>query len=66
MAKLVICEINENYLKNVKKQMKKQNMPMPKDDMNITIAHKPIVTFDYENIECECNVCKKIKNSISV
>ncbi len=63
--KIVICEINENYLKNVKKQMKEQNMPMPKDDSHITIAHKPVTTFDYD-VECECSICKKIKNSIAV
>ena len=63
---LVVCEINEEYLKNVKEQMKKQNMPMPKDDSQITIAHKPVTTFDYDNIECECGVCKKIKDSIPV
>lgn len=58
--KLVLCEINENYLKNVKEQMKKQNMPMPKDDSNITIAHKPITTLEVEKLDCECEVCKKI------
>jgi len=65
MRKLVICEINEAYLKNVKDQMKKQSMPLPKDDSHITIVHKPVTTFDYD-IKCECNICKKIKNSIDV
>lgn len=62
MKKLVICEINENYLENVKKQMKKQEMPLPKDDSQITIAHKPLATVEAEP-NCKCHVCKKI-NSI--
>ncbi len=60
MTKLVICEINESYLKNVKEQMKRQKMPMPKDDSQITVAHKPIVVIDSKNLECECKVCKRI------
>ena len=65
MKKLVICEINEEYLKNVKEQMKKQNMPMPKDDSHITITHKPLAYIGVEEL-CECDVCKKIENSIPV
>ncbi len=60
--KLVICEINENYLKNVKDQMKKQNMPMPKDDFQITIAHKPLVVIDPKDVDCKCIVCQKISS----
>lgn len=59
--KLVICEINENYLKTVKEQMKKQNMPIPKDDSNITIAHKPITTIEAGRLNCDCEVCKKLR-----
>ena len=59
--KLVICEINENYLKNVKEQMKKQNMPIPKDDSQITIAHKPIKTIEIEKLNCNCEVCKELR-----
>ena len=62
MKKLVICEINESYLKNVKEQMKKQNMPMPKDDSHITIAHKPLGEVELNNITCDCITCSKIKN----
>jgi len=61
--KLVICEINESYLKNVKEQMKKQNMPMPKDDSHITIAHKPLASIDMEEL-CNCDVCKKIREDL--
>ena len=60
--RLVICEINENYLKNVKEQMKKQNMPMPKDDSGITIAHKPITTIQVKEPNCNCELCKKINS----
>lgn len=59
--RLVICEINENYLENVKEQMKKQNMPMPKDDYGITIAHKPITTIEVGKLNCVCEVCKKLR-----
>ena len=59
--KLVICEINEVYLENVKEQMKKQKMPMPKDDSQITIAHKPIMIIDSKDLGCDCKVCSKIK-----
>ena len=58
--KLVICEINENYLKNVKEQMEKQNMPMPKDDSQITIAHKPITTIEVKELNCKCDLCKRV------
>lgn len=58
--KLVICEINEAYLKNVKEQMKKQKMPVPKDDSQITIAHKPLITIDSKDLNCDCKVCKKL------
>ena len=58
--KLVICEINENYLKNVKEQMKKQNMPMPKDDSQITITHKPLVSIEPKDLDCNCKVCKEL------
>lgn len=57
---LVICEINENYLKNVKKQMTEQKLPMPKDDVNITIAHKPLTKIEVEKVNCNCKVCNKI------
>ncbi|MBI2005227.1 MAG: hypothetical protein HYS80_00495 [Candidatus Aenigmarchaeota archaeon] len=60
MKKLVICEINETYLKNVKDQMKKQKMPIPKDDSQITIAHKPITTIDSKDL-CNCKVCSSLK-----
>ena len=63
VRKLVICEINETYLKNVKEQMKKQNMPIPKNDSNITIAHKPITTVEVKESNCTCEVCRRI-NSI--
>lgn len=59
--KLVICEINETYLKSVKDQMKKQNMPIPKDDSQITIAHKPITVINIENLSCNCEVCQQIR-----
>ncbi len=59
--KLVVCEINESYLKNVKDQMKKQNMPMPENDYNITIAHKPIAEFDSDDLDCDCKVCSSLK-----
>ena len=59
--KLVICEINEAYLKNVKEQMKKQKMPMPKNDSQITIAHKPLLTIEKENIKCNCEICGILK-----
>ena len=63
--RLVICEINESYLKNVKEQMEKQKMPVPKDDSSITIAHKPLSDIDTREL-CDCDVCKKIKSSIPV
>lgn len=56
----MICEINENYLKNVKGQMKKQKMPMPKDDRQITIAHKPLMKIEQNDVDCDCKVCKKL------
>ncbi len=56
--RFVICEINENYLENVKKQMKEQKMPMPKDDSNLTIAHNPVGVIDIENLDCDCKNCK--------
>lgn len=62
MVKVVICEINENYLKNVKEQMKKQNMPMPKDDSQITIAHKPITTIEAKELNCNCEICSRISS----
>ncbi len=61
--KFVVCRVNENYLKNVKKQMKEQKMPLPKDDGNITIAHNPVATFSSEDL-CDCNVCKKISATL--
>jgi len=62
MKKLVLCEINENYLKNVKKQMKEQNMPMPKDDSHITIAHKPLSVINVEKLNCKCSLCSLVKD----
>jgi len=59
--KFVVCEINENYLKNVKEQMKKQNMPLPQDDCNITIAHKPLIEVGSEDLNCDCKVCSSLK-----
>ncbi len=59
--KLVICEINESYLKNVKEQMKKQKMPVPKDSSQITIAHKPLVKIEPKDLECSCRVCSSLK-----
>ena len=61
MVRFVICEINENYLKNVKEQMKKQNMPVPNNDTNITIAHKPLLTIEKE-IDCSCEICRKFNS----
>ena len=63
MKRLVICEINEEYLENVKKQMEEQKMPLPKDDSNITIAHKPLAVVD-SDLNCECNVCSSIKETL--
>ncbi len=60
--KLVVCEINQEYLKKVKKQMSEQKMPVPKDDMHITISHKPLTIIEIES-GCDCKVCKKL-NSI--
>ena len=57
--RFVICQVNEHYLKNVKEQMKKQKMPLPKDDTQITIAHKPITSISSDEL-CNCAVCKKI------
>ncbi|MBI1978862.1 MAG: hypothetical protein HYS62_02235 [Candidatus Aenigmarchaeota archaeon] len=59
MRKLVVCEINETYLKNVKEQMKKQRMPIPEDDNQITIAHKPIAVIDSRDL-CDCKICKEL------
>lgn len=59
--KLIICEINEEYLKTVKKQMKKQNMPMP-NDYQITIAHKPVAAIEVKEPNCNCEVCRKISS----
>lgn len=59
--KLVLCEINESYLKNVKEQMKKQKMPIPKDDSGITIAHRPLTTIEVGKSNCACEVCKKLR-----
>lgn len=63
MKRLVICEINEGYLKNVKKQMEEQKMILPKDDSNITIAHKPLAVVD-SDLNCGCDVCSSIKRSL--
>ena len=63
MKRLVICEINEEYLKNVKKQMEEQKMPLPKDDSNITIAHKPLTAVDFD-IKCECKLCNSVKETL--
>lgn len=63
MKKLVICEINEEYLKNVKAQMEKQKMPLPKDDDQITIAHKPVINIEDKDL-CYCSLCNKIKDII--
>lgn len=61
MKRFVICEINEKYLKNVKRQMKNQGLPLPKDDSHITITHKPVVTIDLKNLNCDCEICKLVK-----
>ncbi|MEM5805840.1 MAG: hypothetical protein QXM85_01430 [Candidatus Aenigmatarchaeota archaeon] len=58
--KIMICTINEEYLNNVKKQMIKQKIPLPKDDGQITIAHKLITTIEVKKLNCDCKVCKKI------
>lgn len=63
VKRLVICEINETYLKNVKNQMEKQKMPMPKDDSQITIAHKPISRISLDEL-CECKVCRGINENL--
>lgn len=60
--KFVICEINAEYLKNIKSQMKKQKLPMPKNDANITLSHKPVAEIDLID-RCPCNVCTIIKKS---
>ena len=64
VRKLVICEINENYLKNVKEQMKKQKMPLPNDDNQITIAHKPITAIDVKELNCKCEVCSRLSTLV--
>lgn len=61
MRKLVICEINESYIKSVKEQMEKQNIPLPKDDSQVTIAHKPVKIIEVEKLNCTCEVCKKLR-----
>ncbi|MBI2542583.1 MAG: hypothetical protein HYW24_00125 [Candidatus Aenigmarchaeota archaeon] len=61
--RFVICEINEEYLEKVKKQMKNQKMPLPKDDMNITIAHKPLVSIQSDDL-CDCKLCRKIRENL--
>ncbi|MBI2084435.1 MAG: hypothetical protein HYT70_02385 [Candidatus Aenigmarchaeota archaeon] len=60
MPKFVVCEVNEEYLGKVKEQMKKQKMPLPKDDSQITIAHKPVATISTDEL-CDCKVCARIK-----
>ena len=62
--RLVICEINEEYLKKVKRQMKQQKLPMPKDQSHITVAHKPIFSIEISP-DCECKTCQLIRNKIS-
>ena len=57
--RFVVCKINEEYLRKVKNQMKKHKMPIPKNYADITIAHKPIVTIDTNEL-CDCKVCKKL------
>ncbi|MBI2545037.1 MAG: hypothetical protein HYW22_00340 [Candidatus Aenigmarchaeota archaeon] len=59
--RFVVCEVNESYLKNVKDQMARQNMPMPEDDCNITIAHRPIIEIDSDDLKCNCEVCSSLK-----
>ncbi len=60
MKRFVLCEINEGYMKKVKKQMIEQKLPMPKDDTNITVAHKPVREIIMDS-SCDCKVCAIVK-----